>query len=223
MHVDFRNKNLPRPLITLRERCLQPADEIFALLEENGGVIHNGYDRHGFLDRGSNILAVAHLDFAGKNTSFDFDPIGEDDLKIICQSLDDRLGVFTILDCLPRLGISVDVLLTENEEFGLSTAASFTPYKKYNWMVGFDRRGTDTVTYQYNWKGILKDYFRSGVGTYSDIVDLDHLGCLGLNVGIGYYNEHTPKCHAIISKWFSQLNRFIKFYFDHKDIPYRWT
>lgn len=104
--------------------------------------------------------------------------------------VDDRLGAAM------ALGMSgwADLLFTDCEEQGKSTAAYFKAPRDYNWIVGLDRRGTDVVTYQYKdkeWLSCLGKHFKVGFGSWSDIGYLEGLGRSAVNVGIGYHNEHT--------------------------------
>lgn len=104
--------------------------------------------------------------------------------------VDDRLG------CAMALGMSgwADLLFTDCEEQGQSTAAHFKAPRDYNWILGLDRRGTDVVTYQYKdkeWLDCLGKHFKVGWGSWSDIGYLEGLGRSAVNVGIGYHNEHT--------------------------------
>jgi hypothetical protein len=211
-------------LAALRRRCKSSITSIFDWLESEGGKIEGrkGY-QHGFLDRGSKVLAVAHLDFVGSKVWFDVAKVSGQHW-VMCPSLDDRLGVYTILDFLPSVGIEVDILLTENEERGMSTAKDFTTRKKYNWIVEFDRKGTDVVTYCYTWpKGVLEEYFKKGFGSYSDIADLDWMGCKAMNVGVGYHNEHTDYSFFVVEEWASQMRKFLRFYRDKKNTYYKHT
>jgi hypothetical protein len=203
-------------LNSLHDRCEASISDSFERLEADGGkIVSHKSRKFGFLDRGSSILAVAHLDYVWES-SFWF--TRHDGDIVLCPRLDDRLGVYTILDFLPRLGVSLDILLTEDEEIGMTSAKFFQPSKRYHWMVSFDRQGTDVVTYQYRWEK-LHEYFKIGVGSYSDIADMGHLGCKGTNVGVGYHNEHTEYCYLSIREWHSQIAKFLIFYRDYKDRP----
>src|SRR5690606_30970976 len=118
----------------------------------------------------------------------------------------------------------VDVLLTENEEMCMSTAQYFEAEKQYNWMFSFDRMGDDVVTYQYdnaNMKQLLMSYgFDVGFGSYSDIVELDHLGCWGMNIGCGMHDYHSQKAYADIKELADQVDKFTQFYWDNKEIHF---
>jgi hypothetical protein len=149
---------------------------------------------------------------------------------VYSTSLDDRLGVHVILDVLPLLGIRPDILLTDDEEIGCSTAQEFFTDKQYNWMFQFDRRGTDAVCYEfYNMEPYVEECFKLGFGSFSDICWLEHLGCGGVNVGTGYYNEHTKNSYANLKHCSAQVERFATFWYAFKDehIPHepmpKWT
>jgi len=125
---------------------------------------------------------------------------------IYSPQLDDRLGVYTILDLMPSLGVKMDALLTDDEEIGRSTASLFATDKQYNWIVEFDRRGTGAVMYEYDFP--CHDYFDIERGTFSDICELEHLGCQGINIGVAYHKEHTTRCHMVLEDYAEQMVRF---------------
>jgi len=178
-----------------------------------------------FRPTGSPILAVAHLDTVLDLPHFYHCQTSAGPLVFATQ-LDDRLGVYVLLDLLPQLGCSVDLLLTTDEERLASTAAFFEPEElelgyRYHWVVEFDRRGEDVVLYQYDMpllRSRLQEVgFTLGSGCYSDIADL-HLGCAAFNVGVGYYRAHTPLCYADLSVCDRQLARFAQFYHKYRDV-----
>jgi hypothetical protein len=169
-----------------------------------------------YRDNGSPILAVAHLDHVqADGTCRVVDTLSGP--LALSGALDDRLGAYVILELLPRLGITVDWLLTTNEEMGASTARDFfVEHKSYNWMIEFDRGGTDVVMYQYEsdeMRDLLRDVgARLGMGSYSDIADLGHLGCVGFNWGVGYEDYHSKRSHAWLEDTFSMVSKFLRFY-----------
>lgn len=170
-----------------------------------------------YKDNGAPILAVAHLDnVQSDRTATILDT--KDGKLVLSGALDDRLGAYVILELLPKLGIKVDWLLTTNEEVGASTAADFIlpAGKSYNWMIEFDRGGTDVVMYQYEDKEMCKlveaSGARVGMGSYSDIADLDDLGCVGFNWGVGYYDYHSKRAHAWLEDTFKMVSKFMRFY-----------
>lgn len=178
--------------------------------------------RHIFLPRGGKVLAVAHLDTVRESspTCVYYNP------PPIVQSLnlDDRLGVWGILESLP---IDADILLTEGEEVGRSTALDFSPSRDYNWIFSLDRRGKNhAVLYQYDSPSLRDMLSAVGIdtqfGSFSDISSLDHLGVAGINFAIGYYNEHTLDCFANVKGVMRNLENFMRFYGEYGDtkIPY---
>ena len=174
-----------------------------------------------FKDNGSNILAVAHLDSVEGATHFKVLKLPHRQI-LFSPVLDDRLGVYLITELLPRLGVQHDILLTEGEEQGRSTAVHFDPRKEYNWMYSFDRTGDDAVMYEYGTPELEKTLHSYGWkvdrGIFSDICFLEHLGCKGFNFGTYYYNYHSLDAWADLIGLEKGVERFLKFYEDHKKV-----
>lgn len=170
-----------------------------------------------FRDNGSKVLAVAHLDTVGLHhermarfVDTEAGPV------VFSRALDDRLGAYTILEWLPALGIQYDLLLTVGEEQGRSTAEFFEPPKDYDWMIEFDRGGTDVVMYQYEDNELADRVEESGAhvgrGIFSDICYLEHLGIKGINWGIGYRDYHGPRAHAFLDDTFKMVGQYLRFH-----------
>ena len=189
-----------------------------------------------YQDNGANILAVGHIDTVDNHRSTQTQA-GLDahnktmDLAKYRQTgpqLDDRLGVWALLSVLPEF-MNYDILLTDNEEIGQSTAASFIPPngKAYNWIFELDRRKDGCVLYQYGskkWnKALTKAGFRIDRGSFSDIGYLDHIGVQAVNIGIGYDHEHTLACDWDIAIMREQLTKLIDFYERNKDKRYAYN
>ena len=203
----------------LKLRCFASVDQFRTL----GDTIDTPTGQLTYIDNGASVLAVGHLDYVDWTRP----RISRSGQTIRCPQLDDRLGVWTILDVLPKLGINVDVLLTDSEEIGQSTAQWFDSPKRYNWMVEFDRRGTDAVLYQYDTdeqRERLEDVgFDIGRGSFSDISYLEHLGICGFNVGIGYHHEHTRRCYAKLNDTWSQIRKFERYWSSWRDTPMEYV
>lgn len=175
-----------------------------------------------FQDNRTKILGVAHLDTVLNATPY------RHGSTIFAPQLDDRLGVWCLLNALPRLGVTVDILLTTGEEKCQSTAYYFDPPRPYNWVVEFDRMGKDVVFYQYSedrqWVSAWENAgFVSNWGSYSDIADLEHLEVCAANVGIGYHCPHTPYCWARLNDTKRQLCQFATFWQANKDREFLYT
>ena len=200
----------------LRRRCLSRFEDFEGELR----VGPNG--RHLFIDNGGDVLAVAHLDTVQSSRHFIVDTIGSEKIVLNCQ-LDDRLGAYIILDHLPKLGLKYDVLLTEGEESGRSTAADFVPAKDYNWMFSFDRNGTDVVMYQYEDEPIIEVIEQEygvavGIGSFSDICFLGHLGIKGFNWGCGYHDNHGRFSHAVVEETAYMMEAFQFFFANYQSV-----
>jgi len=176
-----------------------------------------------FRDNGSRVLAVAHLDTvapgdqrAAHFTSSQAGPV------VFSRALDDRLGAYIILSLLPSLGVTCDWLLTTGEETGQSTAAFFDPPKDYDWIIQFDRGGTDVVMYQYDDSGTRQAVraagARVGEGIFSDICYLEHLGVKGFNWGTGYQDYHSERSHAFLNDTFNMTGQYLRFHELHAGI-----
>ena len=188
-------------------------------LEKTPDLVNN--QDYLYIDKGGKVLAVAHADTVFKDNELFF--LHEPGKNIVFSpGLDDRLGVYIILEVLKNADI--DILITTGEESMNSSAKLFFPSKSYNWMVEFDREENDVAIYQYKWdKKFLKKYFPAiSYGSYSDIVELGHLGCLGLNIGIGYYYRHKINCYALLSETEKAVKRFLKFFEENKDKQFKF-
>lgn len=175
--------------------------------------------RFWYRDNGSKVLFVAHTDSV--QTPGVFQPVRfKGDTWIFSPTHDDRLGVYVGLAYLPKARVNVDILLTEDEEAGSSTALWFDPPKKYNWMFMFDKRADGCVLYQYKNEHIsyklAKHNFLIENGLYSCIHDLEHLGCIGVNFGVGYYDYHSESAYASMKTLSRQLRKFISFFNEYQ-------
>ena len=168
-----------------------------------------------FIDRGGNILAVAHCDHVSIPYRFEVSSDGE---TVFCPRLDDRLGVYLAMDILPKIGVECDLLLTDGEEQGCSTAQKFKPKKNYNWIIELDRAGSDAVVYQYReMEPSVFECFPRGEGSFSDISRMDQLGIGAFNAGIGYHQQHTARCYCRLNEVAECLSRIQAFYEKNKN------
>jgi hypothetical protein len=182
-------------------------------------------DYYHFRDNGSRVLAVAHLDTvvrkdrrAARFRDTDNGPL------VVSGALDDRLGAYVILHLLPALGIKCDWLFTVGEEDCSSTAEWFEPRKDYDWMIEFDRMGTDVVMYQYEDLD-SRDVIEAagavlGHGSYSDIACMDHLGIKGFNWGVGYRGDyHSERGYAYLNDTFAMVAKYLRFHEQNAETP----
>ena len=181
------------------------------------GSLLDGTDkakRRIFIDNKAPVLFVAHLDTVCK-PHFKGLKKGDSD-QINAAGLDDRLGVYAIDLLVNQFGVNADILLTDLEETGQTTAAHHE-CKNYNWIAEFDRRGDDVVTYGLSCEEFdkaLLEHFEIGFGSFSDISAIKSKAC-AVNVGIGYYNAHSPASFFSIKEFATQLTKFREFYNQH--------
>lgn len=206
MNVDFE-KLLPF--------WFRPIDDIFDDFSKYQYGSKEDKSRRIFIDHNSDILAVAHLDTVQfpKIHKFSKQHIGG-------AGFDDRLGCAIAYTLSKSLGM--DLLLCDEEETGNSTA-QYHICKDYNWIVEFDRRDTEVVTYGLDNPDFvteLKKYWIIGIGSFTDICFLKTESC-SFNLGIGMYYEHFPQSYFDIKKCNKQIETFIDFYKKNKDIKYK--
>ena len=171
-------------------------------------------DYYHFRDNDANVLAVAHLDtvMPGHRRIPRFRDTGKGPL-IVSGALDDRLGAYVILGLLPKLGVKCDWLFTVGEESGCSTAEFFEPCKNYDWVIEFDRGGTDVVMYQYEDEPCRQAVETAGAtvgaGSFSDIAYLEHLGVKAFNWGVGYRGDyHSDRGFAYLNDTFTMVAKY---------------
>lgn len=182
------------------------------------GTLHEVVDKgvthkHIHVQRGGKVLGVAHLDSVRpfKNFWLSKSFVG-------CPTIDNRLGLWVIMYGLRRMGITLDLLLCDEEEKGKSTSQDFVlpAGVEYNSMVSFDRTGVDCALYQYLDKPfveLLKPFGIAGVqGAYSDIDSAGHLGIRGLNMGCGMYDYHSDAAYANLNELALQMKRYARFH-----------
>jgi hypothetical protein len=207
----------------LQMRCQQSISSYTS----EGTFVESTLGGYVYLDRGKHVLGVAHLDTVGGSNAFARVEIGGHKI-VYSPRLDDRLGAYILLDLLPLLDVHTDVLLTVGEESMSSTAQDFVSKKDYKWAFSFDRRGTDAVLYHYEKDGdkdfvdkIRKAGFKIGIGSYSDIADLE-LGVMAANFGTGYTGEHTELCSANLADTAYNVSRFVKFFRENHKTRFKY-
>lgn len=183
-------------------------------------------ERYSLTYRGGKILGVAHCDFV--EDAWSYPTFMPGDIKIRAGQVDDRVGVWLLLDVLHTLpGMpAYDILLTTDEEIGRSSAQEVAEDLEYNWTFQFDRRGTDFVDYCKASPQFLKDFksitgIPHGIGSFSDICYLPSSCGSRVNIGTGYHNEHTPGAWVDLLECSSQVEKFAAFACKQYDQAYK--
>ena len=202
----------------LENYCRFSEKELLAYLSTKKNAVYK--DDYVFINNNAKVLAVCHADVSPLIEPYrDFVSYKSVTGQSIVMSpaLDDRLGCWLLLEMMKD--IKMDILITTGEETGQSSAKKFhhDGDERYIWLVEFDRRGSDVVTYDFHNEEMLVEIeaagFKMGLGSFSDICTMDKLGVAAFNVGIGYHQEHTRGCWASLGETFRQLKKFRKFYF----------
>ena len=193
-------------------------------------IVHFDGDKKNFVyipgTRDDRVLLVAHVDtvwdtFYGKGpfnqTLAEQDGIYSGVNPNCGIGADDRAGC-AILYCLKESGHSL--LVVDGEEHGQigsnhiknAYPEIYNEINKHSYVIQFDRRNSDDYKV-YNLpvsnkfiKFIEKatGYNDAGKNARTDIVVLCRDIC-GVNLSIGYYNEHTADEELIFSEWFKTL------------------
>jgi len=196
------------------EYWFKPKNKIFKDFRNQTINYHNKKKRRVFISRNSTVLFIAHLD-----TVYPPELVKTKGKKTFARGCDDRLGAFLAYTLSKKLG--ADLLLTDNEESGQSTAESHK-CKSYNWIVNFDRQGNDVVTYDLDnpkFLTALGEYWKIGWGSFSDICFLNTKACC-MNLGIGYFKAHDKKSYFLLDMVQEQASLFVQFFKKYKDVKF---
>lgn len=209
---------------------LGSSDEIFDKFAGLSGAIRRGSGLEQFLfikgNRENRVLLVAHADTYWDSYYCD----NENDPQLVSQrngiiknengglGADDRAGC-AIVFLLKDIGHSI--LITSGEEHGRK-GSNWLMNKNpdiadeinlnHQFVVQFDRRnGTDFKCYSVGTEE-FRDYVKKSTGysepdrsSYTDIVTICRDVC-GVNLSIGYYNEHSKEEYLAIGEWENTLN-----------------
>lgn len=182
------------------------------------------------------VMLVAHLDTVHLQPPSE---IFYDRVKNVLWSpeglgADDRAGVYAIMDILRDDSIMrPHVLFTTDEEkggLGAQAAASLLDAPDVNFIIGLDRKGEDDSVY-YGCdnpdftKYINKYGFKTQTGSFSDISFLcPTWGIAGVNLSIGYVDEHTGLERLYVSHMMSTIEKVktILRELDHKKDKFKY-
>lgn len=132
---------------------------------------------------------------------------------------DDRVGVFAILKILISTDFKPTIIFTCGEEIGGVGAAAIVkdfskcPIKNLKYIIQLDRRGTnDCVFYDCDNKKFEKYIesfgFKTAIGSFTDIsIICPYWEIAGVNLSIGYFNEHNTSELVLIYWVFETINK----------------
>jgi len=133
---------------------------------------------------------------------------------------DDRAGIFMIIKILES-GLRPHIILTTDEEIGCVGAEELVKFKNpfeknLKYIIQLDRRGYDDCVFYWgdNQKFIkyVEDFgFIERKGSFTDIVVIcPEWKICGVNLSVGYRDEHTTSEVLFVSAWFNTLNKVKK-------------
>ena len=176
------------------------------------------------------IALVAHLDtvFKFPPKEFYYDKTANVIWSPDGLGADDRAGVYGILQIL-RSGLRPHIIFTTDEEKGgvgaYALAEAGCPFEDLRYMIELDRQGSvdcvfydcynvDFINYVENF-GFIEDY-----GTFSDISMICPIWRIaGVNLSIGYKNEHTYGEIFNVGHFLSTIDK-VKKMLNEENIPY---
>jgi len=177
------------------------------------------------------IALVAHMDTVRPKsppTEIFYDR--EKNVMISPQLLgaDDRAGVFSILKIIVD-GYRPHIIFTTDEEIGCIGASILAgtpnPFEDLRYIIQLDRRGdNDCVFYDCDnpeFEKYVENFgFITNFGSFSDIYDLcPAWGVAGVNLSIGYRDEHTVSEVLFVGHMFNTIKKVEKM-LSEKNIPF---
>ena len=178
------------------------------------------------------VALIAHLDTVFKTPPKNIYYDKEENVLWSPQGLgaDDRAGVYAIIKILQK-GYRPSVIFTTDEEIGGLGAEKLikdypNPTSKLKYVIELDRQGHNDCVF-YNCDNIdFTNYvesfgFKENFGSFSDIsVICPKWEIAGVNLSIGYYDEHSIAETLHINDFFLTLNKVCKMLKDSKKSLY---
>jgi acetylornithine deacetylase/succinyl-diaminopimelate desuccinylase-like protein len=176
------------------------------------------------------IALVAHLD-----TVFSKQPanIFYDRIKNVMWSpeglgADDRAGVYSIVQLIKR-GLRPTVIFTTDEEKGALGAEKLVrdfpeAITELKYIIQLDRRGSNDCVFYDCDNALFEEYvetfdFVTAFGTFSDIsVICPAWGIAGVNLSIGYVDEHSYSELLYIGNMIATINKVEKMLLDIENV-----
>lgn len=142
---------------------------------------------------------------------------------------DDRAGVFAIIKIIAEGYKPTIILTTDEEKGGIGARRLVKRYPKnflnLKYLIELDRSGSDDCVFYYDsnfaFVGYVETFgFQEAYGTYSDICEIcPAWGISGVNLSIGYYDEHCYSERLHIFQMFNTISKVLKMLDDHCHAP----
>lgn len=177
------------------------------------------------------VALVAHLDTVEEHNrqraQLYYDPGKQ---VMFCPGypgFDDKAGLYAIIKIV-QSGLKPHIYLCENEETSLNGAKSIAeqaPLRNYlKYFIELDRRGRNECVFydceNPNFSKYITSFgFAHSSGTYSDISYIcPSWGLAGVNLSVGYQNEHTPFETLHVSSLESTIEKVKNLLLDSKNL-----
>lgn len=176
------------------------------------------------------IALVAHMDtvFSSPVENLYYDPRRNVMWSSEGLGADDRAGIFAILYILLHTKFRPHIILTTDEEKGCLGADALAKYKcpfdNLKYLIQLDRRGANDCVFYDCYCPQFVEYVESfgfveNYGTFSDISSLcPAWNVCGVNLSIGYENEHSIREILHVGQMLSTIDKVIKM-LQEQDIP----
>lgn len=176
------------------------------------------------------IVLIAHMDTVFKTPAQE---VFYDRKKNVMWSptgagFDDRAGIYAIIKII-EAGYKPHIVFTTDEEIGCVGASELAylpcPFKDIKYLIQLDRRGAnDCVFYDCDNKEFEKYVenfgFVTNFGSFTDICELSPAwGVAGVNLSIGYQNEHTTSEVLFVGQMLDTIEK-VKKMLSEKNIPF---
>ena len=168
------------------------------------------------------VALVAHLDtvFAAPPADIYYDTNKNVLWSPDGLGADDRAGLFAILQIL-KTGLRPHVILTTDEEKGAIGASALAqsgecPFKDLRFVIQLDRRGSDDCVFydcdNPEFTKYIENFgFVENWGSFSDIsVICPTWGVAGVNLSVGYYDEHSVSETLHAGALFNTIKKVVK-------------
>lgn len=154
---------------------------------------------------------------------------------------DDRAGIYCIMQLLKK-GLRPTIIFTCGEERGATGAAELVrkynkPLSKLKYIIELDRMGSNDCVFYNCYNKKFEDYvesfgFTTAFGTFTDISIICPIWKVaGVNVSVGYYDEHSHIETLHVNQMFATIKRVEKMLkaandaptFKYKKSPYNFS
>lgn len=228
--MDIRIETL-KSLCKLKEETL--LDMLSKILTTEYGKENVIKTKDYIIAKGNNPIGlVAHLDTVFENPPKEREIFYDSKKQVMWSEAglgaDDRLGVFLILEIIKKGYRPTIIFTTKEENGGIGASILVSKYEKpiadMKYLIQLDRRGKDDCVFYNCINEEFIEYvesfgFKEEAGLFSDIsVICPQWHIAGVNLSIGYHNEHSYIETAHLKEAYATLEKVVKMIEDADNI-----